>query len=183
MKIYKNKYVTLVEFIPLGTPKISLRYRSALLLQSVVYRRMFTKCLAGFRPAGHFHFQQLFSCDPYTALAESVHHDAPISVQSGAADIDVRRGGTAMPHERLGHGQPAGSECYGCGLVAQGVEAEGLDPCLAAQARHQFAALLEGLSKRPVAMLLHEDVIHHAGADGLPPAQGLGQFRVHGHPA
>ena len=90
---------------------------------------MFTKCLAGLQPAGHFHFQQLFSCDPYTALAESVHHDAPISVQSGAADIDVRRGGTAMPHERLGHSQPAGSECYGRCLVAQGVEAEGLDPC------------------------------------------------------
>ena len=90
---------------------------------------MFTKCLAGLQPAGHFHFQQLFGCDPYTALAQSVHHDAPVSVQSGAADIDVRCGGTAMPHERLGHGQPAGGECYGCGLVAQGVEAEGLDPC------------------------------------------------------
>ena len=83
--------------IPLGTPKISLRYRSALLLESVVYRPMFTKCLAGLQPAGHFHFQQLFGCDPYTALAQSVHHDAPVSVQSGAADIDVRRGGTAMP--------------------------------------------------------------------------------------
>ena len=58
---------------------------------------MFTKCLAGLQPAGHFHFQQLFSCDPYTALAQSVHHDTPVSVQSGAADIDVRCGGMAMP--------------------------------------------------------------------------------------
>ena len=65
--------------IPLGTPKISLRYRSVLLLQSVVYRRMFTKCLAGLQPAGHFHFQQLFGCDPYTALAQSVHHDCELS--------------------------------------------------------------------------------------------------------
>ena len=130
---------------------------------------MFTKCLAGLQPAGHFRFQQLFGCDLYTVLAQSVHHDAPVSIQSGAAGIDVRRGGTAMAHESLGYGQPAGVS-YGRGLVAKGMEVEGIHSGLATQAQHQFAALLEGLSQSPVAMLLHEYVFHHAEADGLLPA-------------